>query len=324
MPYGTTPPSGRAEIVAGGIRQTRHPGNLALLRVCCILRVSIIAFIRYKPYSLATLTGRQAPADHVLSLPIPRTLQRRSRSCPSLRRAPCHTCPHRSPVDPPRIRREQRGGLRTPPAAVGELLLEILQDMAAGSAVAVLRKDAELTTQQAADFLNVSRPFLVALLEEGTIPFRKVGTHRRVRFEDLRRHKDGTDSCPAQGARRPHLRRPGTSHGLLNVASHRRLPRRFRSLPGTPSRSASRVRRLGPLPRESGPVPSTRSGYARCSAAVRTSRPSVWNARGVSWTRMSETHWSRITRTWWGRSNCPIPTTDTCSRQPFGRKRTSS
>ena len=81
------------------------------------------------------------------------------------------------------------------PASVGPLLMEILQDIAAGSAVAVLRKDAELTTQQAADFLNVSRPFLVGLLEQGTVPFRKVGTHRRVRFDDVLRYKNETDAA---------------------------------------------------------------------------------------------------------------------------------
>ena len=81
------------------------------------------------------------------------------------------------------------------PPSVAALLLEILEDMAAGSAVAVLRRDAELTTQQAADYLNVSRPFLIGLLEAGDVPFRKVGTHRRVRFEDLRRYKHATDAA---------------------------------------------------------------------------------------------------------------------------------
>ncbi len=93
-----------------------------------------------------------------------------------------------------------------PPVAA--LLLEILKDMAAGSTVAVLRNDAELTTQQAADYLNVSRPFLVGLLEAGDVPFRKAGTHRRVRFEDLRRYKHVTDA--ARRARRARRRRPGT------------------------------------------------------------------------------------------------------------------
>ena len=81
------------------------------------------------------------------------------------------------------------------PLSVAALLLEILEDMAAGSTVAVLRRDAELTTQQAADYLNVSRPFLVGLLEAGEVPFRKVGTHRRVQFEDLRRYKHAMDAA---------------------------------------------------------------------------------------------------------------------------------
>ena len=79
------------------------------------------------------------------------------------------------------------------PAPAAELLVQILENMAAGSPVAVLRNDAELTTQQAADFLNVSRPFLVDLLEAGDVPFRKVGTHRRVRFDDLRAYKETID-----------------------------------------------------------------------------------------------------------------------------------
>lgn len=68
------------------------------------------------------------------------------------------------------------------------LLTQALAQMAEGHAVALLPLDTELTTQQAAELLGVSRPYFVKLLEAGRIPFRKVGARRRVRSEDLQRY----------------------------------------------------------------------------------------------------------------------------------------
>jgi excisionase family DNA binding protein len=73
----------------------------------------------------------------------------------------------------------------TLPKGVARLLSHLLTEMARGNAVTVFPIHAELTTQEAAEILNVSRPYLIQLLEEGKLPYRKVGTHRRVRFQDL-------------------------------------------------------------------------------------------------------------------------------------------
>ncbi len=91
----------------------------------------------------------------------------------------------------------QSTGLAEPPvalpAAAVRLLQEILAELAKGNAVAVMPVDAELTTQEAADLLHVSRPFLVEQLEQGIIPHRKVGTHRRVRAQDVIEYKHALD-----------------------------------------------------------------------------------------------------------------------------------
>jgi len=71
------------------------------------------------------------------------------------------------------------------PASVYQLLKRVVHDLQLGRSIALMREDANFTTQHAADFLGVSRPHLIGLLESGKIPFHKIGSHRRIRCGDL-------------------------------------------------------------------------------------------------------------------------------------------
>lgn len=77
----------------------------------------------------------------------------------------------------------------TLPFSALEFLFNMLKQMANGNAVTVIPTHAELSTQEAANFLNVSRPYLIKLLEQDKIPFTKVGRHRRIKFSDILKYK---------------------------------------------------------------------------------------------------------------------------------------
>ncbi len=75
------------------------------------------------------------------------------------------------------------------------LLLAMLTEMSKGNAITVMPIHAEFSTQETAELLNVSRPHIVDLLEQGKIPFRKVGSHRRILVNDVFEYKQRIDEA---------------------------------------------------------------------------------------------------------------------------------
>jgi excisionase family DNA binding protein len=85
------------------------------------------------------------------------------------------------------------------PALAAKLLYQLLEELAAGNVVAIVSADAEITTQQAADLLLVSRPYVVGLIERGVLPARLVGNQRRLALKSVLAYKADTQAKAIEG-----------------------------------------------------------------------------------------------------------------------------
>ena len=106
-----------------------------------------------------------------------------------------------SATAPFRLSVEQRDGKRAElsvPSAALPLLVSLFTELSQGKGVAVVTTDTEITTQQAADFMNVSRPYVVKLVDGGKMPSRKVGVRRRVRLKDVLRYMEDTGDAASR------------------------------------------------------------------------------------------------------------------------------
>jgi excisionase family DNA binding protein len=100
------------------------------------------------------------------------------------------------------------------PSDLVDALLLIVQQLKTGHGVSIAALRAEITTAEAAELLNVSRPFVIKLLESGVMPFRKVGTHRRVRLIDVLEYRDRQDAIA--NAALDEMVRQAEKHGLYD------------------------------------------------------------------------------------------------------------
>ena len=89
-----------------------------------------------------------------------------------------------------KIKIQESGEFVSVPRKALDLLFNILSNMAEGKSISLVPSDSEVSTQQAADMLNVSRPHIVKLLEQGVIPYKKAGSHRRILLEDLLKYDE--------------------------------------------------------------------------------------------------------------------------------------
>ena len=92
-----------------------------------------------------------------------------------------------------RVTANQSLNLGDLPEDAANLVRQLLQDYAAGRQPRVIACHAEVSTFEAADLLNVSRPHLISLIEKGAIPFHRIGTHRRMKLSDVMAYKEAKD-----------------------------------------------------------------------------------------------------------------------------------
>ncbi len=103
---------------------------------------------------------------------------------------------------PPQAKLVESSGKEFPiPESAYPVLHQVIQLMASGEAVSVVPQKREVTTREAAELLNVPRPYLIKLLEEGKIPYTKVGLHRYIRYEDVMAYKKQRDTQRREGLR---------------------------------------------------------------------------------------------------------------------------